>query len=352
MASTHTIRDTLAQLTRQGELYSKSDDGTIRCFACGHRCKILPGREGVCKIRFNDAGVLRVPYGYVGGLAADPIEKKPFFHVLPGSTALSFGMLGCDYHCAYCQNWYSSQSLRDPMAGAEPQRISAEQIVGMALERHIPIITSTYNEPLITTEWAVEIFKLAKPFGIRCSYVSNGNGTPEVLEYLRPYIDFFKIDLKGFRQKNYQQLGGRLETVLDTIRQLIRMGVWVEVVTLVVPGFNDEPEELADIAGFLASVSVDIPWHVTAFHEDYKMTDPPRTSAALLHRAAEIGYEKGLHFVYAGNLPGQTGRLEDTRCPGCGTTVIQRTGFTVGANILINGHCPKCGLRIAGVWGE
>lgn len=350
MASTHTLRDRLAELTRRGELYSKSDEGTIHCFACGHRCKILPGREGICKIRFNDGGVLKVPYGYVSGLAADPIEKKPFFHVLPGSTALSFGMLGCDYHCAYCQNWYSSQSLRDPMAGAEPQRITAEQIVGMALERHIPIITSTYNEPLITTEWAVEIFKLAKPYGIRCSYVSNGNGTPEVLEYLRPYIDFFKIDLKSFRQKNYQQLGGTLDAVLDTIKQLKRMGVWVEVVTLVVPGFNDEPEELADIAGFLASVSADIPWHVTAFHEDYKMTDPPGTSATLLQRAAEIGYEKGLHFVYAGNLPGQTGRLEDTRCPGCGTTVIQRTGYSVGANVLIGGHCPKCGLRIAGVW--
>jgi pyruvate formate lyase activating enzyme len=236
------------------------------------------------------------------------------------------------------------------MADAEPQQISAEQIVGLALERHIPIITSTYNEPLITTEWAVEIFKLAKPHGIRCSYVSNGNGTPEVLEYLRPYIDFFKIDLKSFRQKNYQQLGGKLDTVLDTIKQLKQMGVWVEVVTLVVPGFNDEPEELADIAGFLASVSADIPWHVTAFHEDYKMTDPTRTSATILHRAAEIGYEKGLHFVYAGNLPGQTGRLEDTRCPGCGTTVIQRTGFSVGANRLLHGHCPGCGLQIAGVW--
>jgi pyruvate formate lyase activating enzyme len=350
MASPHTIRDTLAQLARQGELHSRAEDGTIHCFACGHRCRILPGREGICKVRFNDGGVLKVPYGYVGGLAADPIEKKPFFHVLPGSTALSFGMLGCDYHCSYCQNWYSSQSLRDPMAGAEPQRISAEQVVGIALERHIPVITSTYNEPLITTEWAVEIFKLAKPYGIRCSYVSNGNGTPEVLEYLRPYIDFFKIDLKSFRQKNYQQLGGKLDAVLDTIKRLKQMGVWVEVVTLVVPGFNDEPEELADIAGFLASVSADIPWHVTAFHEDYKMTDPPPTSATLLHRAAEIGYEKGLHFVYAGNLPGQTGRLEDTRCPGCGATVIQRTGFSVGANRLTGGHCPDCSLPIPGVW--
>jgi len=350
LASTPTLRESLHQLTRPGELYVKAENGTVHCYACGHRCKILPGREGICKVRFNTGGVLMVPHEYVSGLAIDPIEKKPFFHVLPGTSALSFGMLGCDYHCAYCQNWYSSQSLRDPMASAEPRRITAEQIVGLALEEHIPVITSTYNEPLITTEWAVEVFKLAKSYGIRCSYVSNGNATPEVLDYLRPYIDCYKIDLKSFRQKNYQQLGGRLENVLDSIKRLREMGVWVEVVTLVVPGFNDEPEELADIAGFLASVSVDIPWHVTAFHEDYKMTDPPRTSPLLLRRAAEIGGEKGLHFVYAGNLPGQTGRLEDTRCPECGTTVIERSGFSVKANRLIEGHCPGCAVAIPGLW--
>jgi len=350
MATRPTLRDVLGKLTRQGELCTQDSDGTIHCFACGHRCKILPGREGTCKVRFNDTGVLMVPHGYVSGLAADPIEKKPFFHVLPGSTALSFGMLGCDYHCSFCQNWYSSQALRDPMAGAEVQRVTAEQIVGIALERHIPIITSTYNEPLITTEWATEIFKLAKPYGIRCSYVSNGNATPEVLEYLQPYLDFCKIDLKSFRQKTYQQLGGKLDTVLDTITRLKTMGIWVEVVTLVVPGFNDEPEELADIAGFLVSISPDIPWHVTAFHEDYKMTDPPRTTAATLQRAAEIGYEKGLHFVYAGNLPGRTGHLEDSRCPGCGTTVVERTGFTVVSNRLLHGNCPRCGQRIPGIW--
>jgi pyruvate formate lyase activating enzyme len=350
MATQPTLREVLAGLSRPGELYTKADDGTINCYACGHRCKILPGREGICKVRFSDSGILRVPYGYVGGLATDPIEKKPFFHVMPGSTALSFGMLGCDYHCSFCQNWYSSQTLRDPMAGAEPQLVSAEQIVGIALERHIPVITSTYNEPLITSEWAVEVFKLAKPYGIRCSYVSNGNATPEVLEYLRPYIDFFKVDLKSFRQKSYQQMGGTLQIVLDTIKRLKTMGIWVEVVTLVVPGMNDDPEELADIAGFLASVSPDIPWHVTAFHEEYKMTGRPQTSSSTLRRAAEIGYAKGLHYVYAGNLPGRTAHLEDTRCPSCGATMIERTGFTVSANRLVHGNCSKCGQPIAGVW--
>ena len=350
MAPPTPLRENLARLTRPGELYTREANDVLHCFACGHRCKILPGREGICKVRFNDNGVLKVPYGYVGGIAVDPIEKKPFFHVLPGSSALSFGMLGCDYHCAYCQNWYSSQSLRDPMAGAKPQLMDAERIVGIALERNLPLITSTYNEPLITSEWAVEVFKLARPYGIRCSYVSNGNGTPEVLEYLRPFIDCYKVDLKSFRPRSYQQLGGKLENVLETIARLKRMGVWIEVVTLVVPGFNDEPEELADIAGFLASVSAEIPWHVTAFHEDYKMTEPPATPPAALQRAAEIGIEKGLQYVYAGNLPGQTGRFEDTRCPGCGTTVIERAGFHVRANRLVNGRCPQCSNRIAGVW--
>lgn len=345
-----TLREVLHRHTARGQLFARLEKEWVLCTACGHRCKIPPGREGICKVRFNDNGTLMVPHGYVAGLQVDPIEKKPFFHALPGSRALSFGMLGCDYHCAYCQNWYTSQALRDPAAGTEPEFITPEAVVGLARKYGAPILTSTYNEPLITTEWAAEIFSLGKAAGLRCSYVSNGNGTPEVLEYLRPYIDFFKIDLKSFRPANYRQLGGRLDTVLDTIRRLVAMGVWVEVVTLVVPGFNDSDEELNDIADFLVSVSRDIPWHVTAFHQDYAMTDPPQTSSSTLRRAADIGYAQGLHFVYAGNLPGQIDGLEDTRCPQCGTTLIERRGFTLLANRIRNGTCPKCTSRIAGVW--
>jgi pyruvate formate lyase activating enzyme len=294
--------------------------------------------------------VLYAPYGYVAGLHVDPIEKKPFFHALPGSRALSFGMLGCDYHCAYCQNWLTSQAVRDPAAGNEPDLISVEQIVGLAIEYKVPVITSTYNEPLITSEWAVEVFKLARKYNIRCSYVSNGNGTPEVLEYIRPYVELYKIDLKSFRQKNYQQLGGKLENVLESIHRLKTMGIWVEIVTLVVPGFNDSNEELKEIASFLVSVSPDIPWHVTAFHQDYKMTDPDPTPAKTLLRAAEIGYSSGLRFVYAGNLPGMTGRYENTYCPSCNETLIERVGFTIRRNRLNNGTCPKCNSVIPGVW--
>lgn len=350
MQATETLRDILSGNVKEGVLYEKMQDSWVRCVACGHRCKIGPGKEGICKVRFNTEGTLYAPHGYVAGLQVDPIEKKPFFHALPGSNALSFGMLGCDYHCAYCQNWITSQAIRDPAAGTLPNEISAERLVAIALEYRAPVITSTYNEPLITSEWAVEVFTLAKQCGIKCSYVSNGNGTPEVLEYIRPYIDLYKIDLKSFRQKNYQQLGGKLESVLETIAALHRMDVWVEIVTLVIPGFNDSKEELTDIARFLVSVSPDIPWHVTAFHQDYKMTDPDNTSAATLIRAAEIGKTEGLHHVYAGNLPGRLSVYENTYCPSCTTLLIERHGFTVERNVLRNGICPECHTRIPGVW--
>ena len=344
------IRSVLAGHVREGSLYEKIADGRVRCFACGHRCKIPPGKEGICKVRFNDGGVLKVPFGYVGGLAIDPVEKKPFFHALPGSPALSFGMFGCDYRCGYCQNWITSQAIRDPDAVAAVEITTAAEIVNIALKRRIPILTSTYNEPLITSEWAVEIFSLARPHGIRCSYVSNGNGTEEVLEYLRPYIDMYKVDLKSFRQKNYQQLGGRLDVVLRTIGQLHSHGIWVEIVTLVVPGFNDSDAELSDNASFIGSVSPDIPWHVTAFHQDYKMTENDPTPLEALIRAAEIGRSAGLHFVYAGNLPGRVGRWENTYCPSCNALLVERSGFSILQNRLSKSSCPNCHTVVPGIW--
>lgn len=350
MPGGETLQELLSRHVREGKLYERMPDGWVRCVACGHRCRIAPGKEGICRVRFNRDGVLQVPHGYVTGLQVDPIEKKPFFHVLPGSRALSFGMLGCDYHCAYCQNWVTSQALRDPVAGAQPEPVTAEQVVALALEQRAPVITSTYNEPLITSEWAAEIFARARAHGILCSYVSNGNGTPEVLDYLRPFISLFKIDLKSFRQRNYRQLGGRLENVLETIRLLKGWGVWVEVVTLVVPGFNDSEGELKEIAAFLVSVSPDIPWHVTAFRGNYRMTGPDDTPAATLLRAAEIGYDTGLRFVYAGNLPGEVSRFENTSCPDCAMLLVERSGFRVRQNNLQNGRCPRCLRAIPGVW--
>jgi pyruvate formate lyase activating enzyme len=301
-------------------------------------------------VRYNEGGKLLVPWGYVAGAQCDPIEKKPFFHAYPGALAYSFGMMGCDLHCAYCQNWVTSQALRDPSAVSPPLRATAEGLVREALEHGAKVVVSTYNEPLITAEWAVAVFREARAAGLVTGFVSNGNATPQVLEYLRPWVDLYKVDLKSFDDRHYRELGGRLGPILDSIRRIHQMGFWLEIVTLVVPGFNDSAAELTAIAEFLADISPDIPWHVTAFHEDYKMFGQGQTGAATLQRAAQIGRTAGLHYVYAGNLPGQLGKLEDTHCPNCGATLVERRGFRVLSNRLTNGRCPDCAVPIAGKW--
>jgi pyruvate formate lyase activating enzyme len=332
------------------ELVERLPDGRLKCYSCGHRCPIPEGREGVCRVRYNEDGVLRVPWGYVGAIQCDPIEKKPFFHALPGSDALSFGMLGCDLHCAYCQNWFTSQSIRDPRAMAPPRDISPEALAERAVESGAPTVVSTYNEPLITSEWAVAVFREAKRRGLYTAYVSNGNGTPQVLDFVRPWIDFYKVDLKSMDDKHYRELGGVLQNVLDTIQGIYDRGIWLEVLTLVIPGFNDSEDELRRAAAFIASISKDIPWHVTAFHPDYKMTDHGATPAETLVRAAEIGTAEGLRYVYAGNIPGGVGPWENTRCPGCGTALVERYGFRILRNLLVEGACPRCETPIPGRW--
>jgi pyruvate formate lyase activating enzyme len=330
----------------------RAEGDKLRCFACGHRCLIAGGRRGICQVRFNQGGQLRVPFGYVaGGLASDPVEKKPFFHVQPGSDALTFGMLGCDFHCSYCQNWVTSQALRDEAAGAAIVELTPEQIVQAARRRGARLVVSSYNEPLITAEWAVAVFQKAKADGFPCAFVSNGNATPEALDFLKPWIVACKIDLKGFDDKRYRTLGGTLEAVTNSIRMVKERGLWLEVVTLIVPGFNDSEDELRAIAKFLTSVSRDIPWHVTAFHPDYKLADPPATTARQLVRAAEIGVEEGLHFVYAGNAPGGVGQWENTFCPNCRERLIERSGYLIrDYKITGAGNCPKCQAAIPGIW--
>jgi pyruvate formate lyase activating enzyme len=292
-----------------------------------------------------------VPWGYVGALQVDPVEKKPFFHALPGAIALSFGMLGCDFHCSYCQNWVTSQAIRDPNAVAMPEQATPGDLVSLARRHEAAIIASTYNEPLITSEWAVAVFKEASRAGLVCAYISNGNGTDQVLDYIRPYVRLYKVDLKSFRDKSYRALGGTLKNVLDTIMTLNRKGFWVEIVTLLIPGFNDSDGEIRDIARFLAGVSLDIPWHVTAFHKDYKMTDPDNTPPATLLRAAEIGKKEGLRFVYAGNIPGAVGEFENTRCPGCGALLVERVGYRIlDYRLTPRGTCPKCEVPVPGLW--
>src|SRR5512135_458509 len=351
-----TIGDLLDKLTVRGELYKKLSDDTIECYACGHRCKIREGRRGICQVRFNEGGELRVPWGYVAALQSDPIEKKPFFHVMPGSNALTFGMLGCDYHCGYCQNWLTSQAMRDPVADVSInyiRRISPQEMIQVARRTHASTVVSSYNEPLITSEWAVGIFKEAKAAGLMCAYVSNGNNTPEVMEYIRPYISASKVDLKCMQDKNYRKLGGVLQNVLDGIQRAQDLGLWVEIVTLVIPGFNDSNEELWEAARFIAGVSRDIPWHVTAFHQDYKMTDHDNTSVATLLSACELGREAGLRYVYAGNLPGRVGEWEDTFCPSCNEPLIERSGYVIRSyRLTAAGACPRCGTKVPGIWPQ
>lgn len=350
------LSETLDTMTATGELVLQLPDQAVRCLACGHRCLIRAGRRGICQVRFNQSGDLRVPWGYVAGLQCDPTEKKPFYHFLPGSDTLTFGMLGCDFHCAYCQNWLSSQALRDPasdIAAGYLRQLTPGEIVQRGVQMGAKVVGSSYNEPLITSEWAKAIFTEARAAGMHCVYVSNGNATPEVLDYLTPYLSGFKIDLKTMQDRQYRKLGGVLQHVLDTIVAVHARGLWVEVVTLVVPGFNDSNEELMEAARYIASVSEDIPWHVTAFHRDYKMVDPPNTSTSMLVRAAEIGLEAGLRYVYAGNAPGQVGEYEHTSCHQCGKILIRRYGYVIREYALTDaGTCPHCDTVIPGVWPE
>jgi pyruvate formate lyase activating enzyme len=352
---TLSLQDQLDRMTMPGALVEVVDaeEKKVRCVACGHRCLIKDGRRGICKVRFNDGGTLRVPHDYIGALQIDPMEKKPFFHITPGATVLSFGMLGCDFHCHYCQNWEISQTLRDEAAGRDYIPITADELVALGLSRRTRAIASTYNEPLITTEWAVQVFERAKQAGLMRLYISNGNATPEAIQYLKPWLDGYKIDLKTMQDAHYRKyLGGVLQHVLDTIKMVHEAGIWLEVLTLIVPGLNDSSDELWDAARYIRGVSPDIPWHVTAFHPDYKMTDRDHTPSDTLIRAAEIGAEAGLNYVYAGNAPGRTDSWEDTRCPNCQTTLIRRVGFMVREDKLsrTGGLCPQCGTRIPGIW--
>lgn len=339
----HTVsRDELA---RRGE-----EPGAVRCLACALRCTIRPSRSGVCKVRFNADGALRVPWGYTGtGLWPDPIEKKPFFHVLPGSVALSFGMHGCAMHCPHCQNWQISQALRDPLALGRLLPETAAGIAGAAVETGAGSVISTYNEPLVTAEWAAAVFDECKRRGLLTGFVSNGNATPEVLDYLRPRMDLFKADLKGFRDAAYRRLGAVLRHVQDGIAAAVARGFWVEVVTLLIPGQNDDPTELTDIARFLAGLSPDLPWHITAFHPDYRRNSAPPTTARALLQARDIGLGEGLRFVYLGNRR-FSGDEQDTRCPACRAVLVSRGQGPVRAHGLAASRCAACGTPIPGIW--
>jgi pyruvate formate lyase activating enzyme len=343
-------------VVKEALLYEKLDDQRVRCNLCAHRCVIAEGRKGVCLVRENREGILyTLVYGIPLSQAVDPIEKKPLFHFYPGSTAFSIATAGCNFRCAFCQNADISQMPRD-RGQILGRQATPEEVVRSAKRSDCRSIAYTYTEPTIFFEYSYDIARLAHAEGIASVYVTNGYMTPEMLELFQglgnshePWLDAANVDLKAFRDETYKKVcGARLQPVLDALKAMKGLGVWVEVTTLVVPDMNDSEEELNDIARFVATeLGVETPWHVSRFHPDYKMYDRGPTPAATLQRAYELGREAGLRYVFVGNMPGA--RLEDTYCPNCGQTVIGRWGFRVTQYNVREGGCAHCGAAIDGV---
>jgi pyruvate formate lyase activating enzyme len=351
-------------MMQEAVLYEKLDRDLVRCTACRWYCKVPKGATGVCGVRINEDGVLYLMvYGKAAALHVDPIEKKPLFHFLPGTKILSLGTLGCNFGCEFCQNSLMSQTpklerLKDPthqkaaierLIDEQSEDVSPQQVVEAAIASGAPAIAFTYNEPSVFVEYAHDIAVLAKARGVRTVFVSSGYETKENLDYMGPHLDAVNVDLKAFSEGFYHDLcHAKLSEVLEGITDMLRRRIWVEITTLVIPGRNDSDAELESAAKWIAARSLDIPWHLTAFHPDYRMKDTPPTPAAALLRARTIGRRAGLRYVYTGNIPGLEG--ESTHCPGCDTTLVERHGMATYENRLKNGACPQCGTTIAGVW--
>ncbi len=332
--------------------YNQTPDAPdhVRCLLCHHHCLIGDGHRGICKVRENRKGTLySLNYGRLISENIDPIEKKPIFHLLPGSHSYSIATVGCNFHCKHCQNYEISQYPYRHAGDIPGVLRTPKEVVEAAQRSGCQSISYTYVEPTIFYEFALDTAKLARAAGLKNVFVSNGYTGPEATKELAPVLDANNIDLKGFTDKFYKEVcGARLQPVLDTIRLMKELGVWVEVTTLVIPGWNDSDGELRDIARFIKSLSADIPWHVTRFWPTYKMTDRTPTPHHTLVRAREIGLAEGLHYVYVGNIPGDTG--ENTSCPTCGKLVIERTGFMVTQQHMTGANCNHCQTPIAGIF--
>lgn len=330
--------------------FCTSKDGYVQCNLCSHQCKITEGKRGVCKVRENiDGKVFSRVYGKVVAENIDPIEKKPLFHVLPGTLSYSISTRGCNFRCLHCQNASISQVERteDPARFCKDR--SPEEIVASAVSSGCRSISYTYVEPTIFYEYAYDCSVLAVENGLKNIFVSNGYMSGAATRELASVLTAINIDIKSFSDDFYRKIcGARLQPVLDTVQLMHELGVWVEVTTLLIPGKNDSTEELKALAKFIANVDVTIPWHVTAFYPTHKMLEPPRTSLEILERAYQIGIDSGLQFVYEGNIPGSGG--ESTSCPGCKSVVVSRRGFSIEKNSLADGKCPECSTSIPGVW--
>ncbi len=331
----------------EARLYEKLDESKIKCFLCPQYCTISPGRRGICGVRENSGGTLySLVYGKVAAKHVDPIEKKPFFHFYPGSHSFSIAAVGCNFRCLHCQNYDISQYPKQnkDIPGEE---MSPEDVVEEAARSGCESIAYTYTEPTIFFEFAYDCARLAHKKGIRNVFVSNGYTSPDAIRLIAPYLDANNIDLKGDDAFYKKVVGAKLQPVLDTIRLMKELGVWVEVTTLIIPDYNDSDEFLTFAAEFIKSVDASIPWHVSQFYPTYKLFDKPRTPLSTLSRAREIGLKTGLKYVYEGNVPGGGG--ENTLCPSCGALLIERIGFSLTHISMKDSKCEKCGARVDGM---
>ena len=331
-------------------LYSPLEEGKVQCYLCNHHCIISPSKRGICGVRENREGKLyTLVFGRAISLNVDPIEKKPIFHLCPGSTSFSIATVGCNFRCLQCQNHEISQMSAD-QGRIDGSTVPPSKIVSLAKENRCQSISYTYTEPTIYFEYAYETAALASKDGIKNIFVTNGYMTEEALKTIQPYLDAANVDLKSFQEKFYKEIcGSRLKPVLENLKLMREMGIWVEITTLVIPTLNDSDKEFEEIAQFIVSLGPEVPWHISAFYPTYKMLNLPRTPASLLHRAREIGIKAGLRYVYCGNIPGEEG--EDTFCPQCGRKVIERVGFWVVKNDVVKGECLHCHTKIDGIWG-
>ena len=332
-------------------LYETLEDNKVRCNLCSHRCVIKDGDRGICSVRENAGGILQtLVYGKLIARHIDPIEKKPLFHFLPGTLSYSIATVGCNFRCQFCQNADIAQMPADHSGMIMGDSCSPSNAVTAAMQGGCKSISYTYTEPTVFFEFAYETAKLAADKGIRNVFVTNGYMTAEALEMINPYLDAANVDLKAFNNNYYKELcGARLKNVQATLTLMKSLGVFVEVTTLIVPGLNDDPAELKDMAAFIVQdLGPTTPWHISRFHPTYKLTDSPPTPVKTLMMAREIGLKSGLRYVYTGNVPGHA--AESTFCYACGETVIERRGFQVGKLGMINGQCSKCSTKIDGVW--
>jgi pyruvate formate lyase activating enzyme len=332
-------------------LYKAIENGAVRCGLCAHGCKIPEGRRGLCRVRENRRGRLEtLVYGKLIAQNVDPIEKKPIFHMLPGSRAYSIATVGCNFKCRFCQNADIAQIPDDRQDAIAGRNVAPATVVADALANGCESIAYTYTEPTVFFEFALAVAKRAKAAGLRNIFVTNGFMTAEACEMLQPFLDAANVDLKSFSEDFYKDVcGARLAPVKETLKRLKAGGVLVEVTTLLIPGLNDSAEEANTIARFLADeLGPDTPWHISRFHPTYRMTDRPATSVETLYRAREIGQAAGLRYVYVGNVPGGGG--ENTLCPDCGNIVINRFHYRSRTNLIDTNHCAYCNHLIDGIF--